>query len=70
MAVQVMSNKTRERALRTRGVQVFHCAAVGAHISLLAALRLLASKGITRIMVEGGHVLRHRSLTPISLTSS
>ena len=50
----------REHALRQHGVEVLRMAgqAGGAErLDLMAALRLLASRGITRLMVEGGPIL-------------
>jgi diaminohydroxyphosphoribosylaminopyrimidine deaminase/5-amino-6-(5-phosphoribosylamino)uracil reductase len=46
-----------ERALRDDGVEVFRLAAAdraGGRLDLVAVLRLLADRGITRLMVEGG----------------
>jgi diaminohydroxyphosphoribosylaminopyrimidine deaminase/5-amino-6-(5-phosphoribosylamino)uracil reductase len=43
-----------ERRLRDRGVEVLRCAGVARRIDLPAMLRLLAGRGITRAMVEGG----------------
>jgi diaminohydroxyphosphoribosylaminopyrimidine deaminase/5-amino-6-(5-phosphoribosylamino)uracil reductase len=46
-----------ERALRDDGVEVFRLAAAdraGGRLDLAALLRLLADRGITRLMVEGG----------------
>jgi diaminohydroxyphosphoribosylaminopyrimidine deaminase/5-amino-6-(5-phosphoribosylamino)uracil reductase len=42
------------RRLRDRGVEVLRCAGTTGCIDLLAMLRLLADRGITRAMVEGG----------------
>jgi diaminohydroxyphosphoribosylaminopyrimidine deaminase/5-amino-6-(5-phosphoribosylamino)uracil reductase len=49
-----------ERALRDHGVEVFRLAAVdraGGRLDLAAAMRLLADRGITRLMVEGGPIV-------------
>jgi diaminohydroxyphosphoribosylaminopyrimidine deaminase/5-amino-6-(5-phosphoribosylamino)uracil reductase len=48
----------REEALRDRGVEVMQVAiSAPGRLDLLAALRLLATKGITRILVEGGPIV-------------
>lgn len=44
----------RERALRGDGVEVMRVAAAGGRLDLAEVLRLLATRGITRLMVEGG----------------
>jgi diaminohydroxyphosphoribosylaminopyrimidine deaminase/5-amino-6-(5-phosphoribosylamino)uracil reductase len=43
-----------EHALRARGVEVFRLAAPGGRLDIMAALRSLAARGITRLIVEGG----------------
>jgi diaminohydroxyphosphoribosylaminopyrimidine deaminase/5-amino-6-(5-phosphoribosylamino)uracil reductase len=43
-----------ERALRARSVEVIRCGLRGARLDLAEALRRLAGRGITRLMVEGG----------------
>jgi diaminohydroxyphosphoribosylaminopyrimidine deaminase / 5-amino-6-(5-phosphoribosylamino)uracil reductase len=43
-----------ERALRAQGVDVLRLPAANGRLDLAAALRLLAARGITRLMVEGG----------------
>jgi len=43
-----------EAALAARGVTIMRCEASGGRIALGPALALLADKGITRLMVEGG----------------
>jgi diaminohydroxyphosphoribosylaminopyrimidine deaminase/5-amino-6-(5-phosphoribosylamino)uracil reductase len=43
-----------ERALRARNVEVIRCGRRGARLDLAEALRRLAARGITRLMVEGG----------------
>jgi len=54
----VMTSETAEAAaamkLGAAGAQVIRVAATGAELDLKAALRALAEKGITRLMVEGG----------------
>ena len=45
------------RALADKGVEVFQVAAGNAGLDLEAALKLLASRGITRLMVEAGPLL-------------
>src|SRR5262245_47973408 len=47
----------RERALAVRGVEVLRAASSDGRLDLAAALRLLAARGITRLMVEGGPIL-------------
>ena len=44
----------RELALRAAGVEVMRVASVAGRCSLPEALRLLALRGVTRLMVEGG----------------
>jgi diaminohydroxyphosphoribosylaminopyrimidine deaminase/5-amino-6-(5-phosphoribosylamino)uracil reductase len=46
-----------EEALRAKGVEVFRVAASGDCLDLAAALKLLAQRGITRLLVEGGPTL-------------
>jgi diaminohydroxyphosphoribosylaminopyrimidine deaminase / 5-amino-6-(5-phosphoribosylamino)uracil reductase len=46
-----------EEALRAKGVEVFRVAAQGERLDLAAALKLLAGRGITRLLVEGGPTL-------------
>jgi diaminohydroxyphosphoribosylaminopyrimidine deaminase / 5-amino-6-(5-phosphoribosylamino)uracil reductase len=43
-----------ERRLRSHGVEVLRCAEAAGRIDPAAMLRLLAARGITRLMVEGG----------------
>ena len=43
-----------ESALRETGIEIFRSASNAEAIDLVAALRLLADKGITRVLVEGG----------------
>jgi diaminohydroxyphosphoribosylaminopyrimidine deaminase / 5-amino-6-(5-phosphoribosylamino)uracil reductase len=47
----------REHALRGRGVDVMRVAARGDRLELAAVLRALGTRGITRLMVEGGPIL-------------
>lgn len=47
----------REDALRGRGVQVMRVTGEHGRLDLSAVLRLLAGRGITRLMVEGGPIL-------------
>ena len=49
--------KAREDALRAQGVEVLRNACSGAQLELSAVLKLLAERGITRLMVEGGPTL-------------
>jgi len=44
-------------ALRARGVEVLRVVASGGRLGLAAVLKLLAERGITRLMVEGGPTL-------------
>jgi diaminohydroxyphosphoribosylaminopyrimidine deaminase/5-amino-6-(5-phosphoribosylamino)uracil reductase len=48
------ADHAREETLRRSGVEVFRLDAGGGRLDLAAALRLLAERGITRLMVEGG----------------
>jgi diaminohydroxyphosphoribosylaminopyrimidine deaminase / 5-amino-6-(5-phosphoribosylamino)uracil reductase len=50
----------KEQALRERGVQVFRAPASGGMLEIRPTLELLASKGMTRLMVEGGSILAAR----------
>jgi diaminohydroxyphosphoribosylaminopyrimidine deaminase / 5-amino-6-(5-phosphoribosylamino)uracil reductase len=43
-----------EQALQSAGIEVLRSHATGGHLDLVAALKLLAGRGITRLMVEGG----------------
>jgi diaminohydroxyphosphoribosylaminopyrimidine deaminase / 5-amino-6-(5-phosphoribosylamino)uracil reductase len=43
-----------ERVLRTRNVEFIRCRQSGSRLDLAEALRRLAARGITRLMVEGG----------------
>ena len=43
-----------EAALRARGVEVFRLPAADGRLDIVAVLRLLDDRGITRLMVEGG----------------
>ena len=49
--------KDRERALQARGVQVFRLESTDGMIERAVALKLLAERGITRLMVEAGPIL-------------
>jgi diaminohydroxyphosphoribosylaminopyrimidine deaminase/5-amino-6-(5-phosphoribosylamino)uracil reductase len=49
--------RAAEEAAQAQGVEVLRVAERGGRIGLLAALRLLAARGITRLMVEGGPTL-------------
>jgi len=46
-----------EGALRTRKIEVIRCGRRGARLDLAEALRRLAARGITRLMVEGGPIV-------------
>jgi diaminohydroxyphosphoribosylaminopyrimidine deaminase/5-amino-6-(5-phosphoribosylamino)uracil reductase len=56
--VWVMAGEARgedaERVLRARNVEVIRCRQSGSRLDLAEALRRLAARGITRLMVEGG----------------
>jgi diaminohydroxyphosphoribosylaminopyrimidine deaminase/5-amino-6-(5-phosphoribosylamino)uracil reductase len=47
----------RGQALTTQGVELLHCAMSGGRLDLGAVLKLLAGRGITRLMVEAGPIL-------------
>ena len=47
----------RTEALRERGVHVLPCECSDGRLDLLSALRMLAGRGLTRLMVEGGSML-------------
>jgi diaminohydroxyphosphoribosylaminopyrimidine deaminase / 5-amino-6-(5-phosphoribosylamino)uracil reductase len=49
--------RDQEQALLERGAEVFHVAAPDGRLDLGAALKLLAGRGITRLMVEAGPIL-------------
>jgi diaminohydroxyphosphoribosylaminopyrimidine deaminase / 5-amino-6-(5-phosphoribosylamino)uracil reductase len=49
--------KAREDALRAEGVEILHSAGNGGRFDLTAVLKLLAARGVTRLMVEGGPTL-------------
>ncbi len=51
------ASKAREDALRAEAVEVFRSAGKGGRLDLSAVLRLLAGRGVTRMMVEGGPTL-------------
>jgi diaminohydroxyphosphoribosylaminopyrimidine deaminase/5-amino-6-(5-phosphoribosylamino)uracil reductase len=44
----------KEQVLRSHGVEVIRCGVGDGRLDLAEALRLLAARGITRLMVEGG----------------
>jgi diaminohydroxyphosphoribosylaminopyrimidine deaminase / 5-amino-6-(5-phosphoribosylamino)uracil reductase len=46
-----------EEALRAKGVEVFRVGVAGKRPDVMAVLKLLAARGITRLMVEGGPTL-------------
>ena len=48
------ADEAAERRLRGHGVSVLRCDEAAGRIDLAAMLRLLAGRGITRVMVEGG----------------
>jgi diaminohydroxyphosphoribosylaminopyrimidine deaminase/5-amino-6-(5-phosphoribosylamino)uracil reductase len=48
---------SRREQLRAEGVEVTQVPAAGDRLDLASALRLLAGRGITRLMVEGGPIL-------------
>jgi diaminohydroxyphosphoribosylaminopyrimidine deaminase / 5-amino-6-(5-phosphoribosylamino)uracil reductase len=49
--------KAREDALRAEGVEILHSLGNGGRFDLSAVLKLLAARGVTRLMVEGGPTL-------------
>jgi diaminohydroxyphosphoribosylaminopyrimidine deaminase/5-amino-6-(5-phosphoribosylamino)uracil reductase len=49
--------RTAEEALRAHGAQVLRSGERGGRLELSAVLKLLAVRGITRLMVEGGPTL-------------
>jgi diaminohydroxyphosphoribosylaminopyrimidine deaminase/5-amino-6-(5-phosphoribosylamino)uracil reductase len=51
------ASRAAEAALQARGVEVLRVAASAGRLDLQAALKLLATRGITRLMVEGGPTL-------------
>jgi diaminohydroxyphosphoribosylaminopyrimidine deaminase / 5-amino-6-(5-phosphoribosylamino)uracil reductase len=46
-----------EEALRTKGAEVFRVPEANGRLDLSAVLKLLAERGVTRLMVEGGPAL-------------
>jgi diaminohydroxyphosphoribosylaminopyrimidine deaminase / 5-amino-6-(5-phosphoribosylamino)uracil reductase len=44
-------------AMRAQGVEILHAAEAGGRLDLATVLKLLAARGITRLMVEGGPTL-------------
>ncbi len=55
--------EARERALREQGAEVLHVGGSADRRDLAAALKLLATRGITRVMVEGGPTVAAAFLT-------
>jgi diaminohydroxyphosphoribosylaminopyrimidine deaminase/5-amino-6-(5-phosphoribosylamino)uracil reductase len=53
----------RERALRDQGADVLRVDGTSARRDLAAALELIAARGITRLMVEGGPTVAAAFLT-------
>jgi diaminohydroxyphosphoribosylaminopyrimidine deaminase / 5-amino-6-(5-phosphoribosylamino)uracil reductase len=51
------ASRVAEEALRGQGVEVLRSPAHHGRIDLAAALKLIAARGITRLMVEGGPML-------------
>jgi len=49
--------RERAQALAAHGIQVLHVVAAGGKLDLGATLKLLARRGITRLMVEAGPIL-------------
>jgi diaminohydroxyphosphoribosylaminopyrimidine deaminase/5-amino-6-(5-phosphoribosylamino)uracil reductase len=47
----------RAQALQSRGVEIFRVPAADGKLDLSAALKALAGRGITRLMVETGPIL-------------
>ncbi len=57
VAAATTAPRAAEDALRAEGVEVLRVAANGGRLDLGATLKLLAGRGITRLMVEGGPTL-------------
>jgi diaminohydroxyphosphoribosylaminopyrimidine deaminase/5-amino-6-(5-phosphoribosylamino)uracil reductase len=53
----------RANALRSQGAEVLSVAGSGGRLDLAAALKLIAARGITRVMVEGGPTVAAAFLT-------
>ncbi len=51
------ASREREQALRMRGIEVQRVGELGGRLDLLAVLRVLAGRGITRLLVEAGPIL-------------
>src|SRR5262249_25036641 len=51
------ATREREQALTAQGAEVLRVAAVDGKLDLAAALKLLAGRGITRLMLEAGPIL-------------
>jgi diaminohydroxyphosphoribosylaminopyrimidine deaminase/5-amino-6-(5-phosphoribosylamino)uracil reductase len=51
------ASREKEQALKMRGVDVQRMAELGGRLDLLAVLKHLAERGITRLMVEAGPIL-------------
>jgi diaminohydroxyphosphoribosylaminopyrimidine deaminase/5-amino-6-(5-phosphoribosylamino)uracil reductase len=51
------ASAAEEAALRTHGVEVLRVSGAGGRLDLAAVLKLLAARGITRLLVEGGPTL-------------
>jgi diaminohydroxyphosphoribosylaminopyrimidine deaminase / 5-amino-6-(5-phosphoribosylamino)uracil reductase len=49
-----VGGEDKEQVLRSHGVEVIRCGVSDRRLDLAQALRLLAARGITRLMVEGG----------------
>ncbi len=57
------ASRARAEALQRQGAEVLRLASAGGRLDLLAVLRLLAERGITRLMVEAGPILAAAFLT-------
>jgi diaminohydroxyphosphoribosylaminopyrimidine deaminase/5-amino-6-(5-phosphoribosylamino)uracil reductase len=51
------ASPVRERDVQACGAEVFRVSSAGAEVDLAAALRFLANRGITRLMIEAGPIL-------------
>jgi diaminohydroxyphosphoribosylaminopyrimidine deaminase/5-amino-6-(5-phosphoribosylamino)uracil reductase len=51
------ASRDREEALRAAGAEVLRVDEAGGRLELAGALRALASRGITRLMIEGGPIV-------------
>ena len=57
LIAQSDGSHTAPEPLRAAGVEVLHAPGSGGRLDLAAVLKLLAERGITRLMIEGGPIL-------------